>query len=279
MSRCFLSFSRHPPYQVEEILLRCTQETSGACAYPAPLVRLTMYQEFSVLYTVKFWIDDFARHNDIASDLLKKVWYHFKRADIQIPYPIRDVYHHKGSQFADAVVETVPMLRGIEFLKVLTEEQLRELARRLRTAIFARGETICRQGEQGDTFYIIKTGKVMVAGRDEAGRTTLLRDMGGGEFFGEISLLTGEPRSATVTAVEDSQLLVVEKDDMRCMLEENSHLAEHISQVFALRQQQNEEQRQRTVEPSSQTNGAQQEKRVESLRREFMTRIVKFFPY
>jgi CRP-like cAMP-binding protein len=238
-----------------------------------------MYQEFSVLYTVKFWIDDFARHNDIASDLLKKVWYHFKRADIQIPYPIRDVYHHKGSQFADAVVETVPMLRGIEFLKVLTEEQLRELARRLRTAIFARGETICRQGEQGDTFYIIKTGKVMVAGRDEAGRTTLLRDMGGGEFFGEISLLTGEPRSATVTAVEDSQLLVVEKDDMRCMLEENSHLAEHISQVFALRQQQNEEQRQRTVEPSSQTNGAQQEKRVESLRREFMTRIVKFFPY
>jgi small-conductance mechanosensitive channel/CRP-like cAMP-binding protein len=270
---------QHPPYQVEEILLRCARETSGVCAHPAPLVRLTMYQDFSVLYTVKFWIDDFARHTDIASDLLKRVWYHFKRADIQIPYPIRDVYHHKGGRFTDTVAETIAMLRGIEFLKALTEAQLHELARRLRTAIFARGETICRQGEQGDSFYIIKTGKVMVAARDEEGRMTLLRDMGAGEFFGEISLLTGEPRSATVTAVEDSQLLVVEKEDMRCMLGENSHLAEHISQVFALRQQQNEEQRQRTVEQSSQTNGAQQEKRVESLRREFMTRIVKFFSY
>lgn len=270
---------RHPPYQVEEILLRCARETKGICAHPAPLVRLAAYEDFSILYTVKFWIDDFARHHDIASDLLKRVWYHFKRAGIQIPVPIRDVYHHRGDQAVDLAAEILPMLQRIEFLKVMPEAQLQELARRLHTQIFARGETITRQGEQGDTFYIIKTGKVLVSARDEEGRATLLRDMGAGEFFGEISLLTGEPRSATVTAVEDTELLVVEKKDMRCMLEENSQLAEHISQVLASRQQQLEEQRQRTLTQAPQTNGAPQSNGMESLRREFLSRILRFFSY
>jgi small-conductance mechanosensitive channel/CRP-like cAMP-binding protein len=270
---------RHPPYQIEEILLRCTQETAGVSSHPAPLVRLTAYQDFAVQYTVKFWIDDFARHYDIASDLLKRAWYHFKREDIQIPYPTRDVYHHKGDVVVDTLASALPMLRRIEFLKVLTEEQLHELARRLHTKIFARGETITRQGERGETFYIIKSGKVLVSARDDEGRTTFLRDMAAGEFFGEISLLTGEPRSATVTAVEDSEFFVVEKEDMRCMLEENSQLAEHMSQVLALRQQQLEEQRLRKLQQSSQASAPQSVNGVESLRREFLSRILEFFSY
>lgn len=245
---------RHPPYLVESILLRCTQETASVCAHPAPLVRLTAYQDSAVQYTVKFWIDDFARHHDIASDLLKRVWYHFKREDIQIPYPIRDVYHHKGDVVIDAVASVLPMLRRIEFLKVLTDEQLHELARRLHTKIFARGETITRQGEQGETFYIIKSGKVLVSARDDEGR-------------------------ATVTTVEDSELLVVGKEDMRCMMEENSQLAEHMSQVLALRQQQLEEQRLRKLEQASQANVQQPANGIDFLRREFLSHILQFFSY
>jgi small-conductance mechanosensitive channel/CRP-like cAMP-binding protein len=270
---------RHPPYQVEEILLRCTRETAGVCAHPSPLVRLTAYQDFAVQYTVRFWIDDFARHYDIASDLLKRAWYHLKREGIQIPYPIRDVYHHKGDVVVDTAASALPMLQGIEFLKVLTKEQLLELARRLHTRIFARGETITRQGEQGETFYIIKSGKVLVSARDEEGRATFLRDMAAGEFFGEISLLTGEPRSATVTAVEDSEFFVVEKEDMRCMLQENNQLAEHISQVLASRQQQLEERRLRKLAQTSREHAPQPENGVESLRREFLSRILQFFSY
>lgn len=270
---------RHPPYQVEAILLRCVQETDGVRAYPAPLVRLTAYQDFAVQYTVKFWIDDFARHPDIASNLLKRVWYQFKREDLQVPYPIRDVYHHKGDVAVDKVTDVLPMLRGIEFLKVLTEEQLRELALRLHTKIFARGEVVTRQGERGESFYIIKSGKVLVSARDEEGRTTFMRDMTGGEFFGEISLLTGAPRSATVTIIEDAELLVVGKEDMRCMLEENDRLAEHMSQVLALRQQQLEEQRLRKLEQVSQANAQQAANGVETLRSEFLSRILQFFSY
>lgn len=269
---------RHSPHKVEAILLRCARETPGVCPEPLPLVRLSTYQDFAILYTLKFWIDDFARHPDIQSDILKRVWYQFKREGIQIPFPIRDVYHHEGDVRVDTVAETVPILKDIEFLKVLSDEQLHELAKRLDTQIFARGETICRQGEPGETFYIIKNGQVLVTAHNGQGQTSLNRSMGAGDFFGEISLLTGEPRSATVTTTQDTELLIIDKEDMRCMLEANSQLAEYISSILALRQQQLEEQLMLGTQQTPQSAAAQNN-RIESLRREFLARIRNFFSY
>lgn len=269
---------RHPPSTVEAILARCALETAGVCAQPPPEVRLTAYQDFAILYIVKFWIDDFSRYYTIESDVLKRVWYHFKREKIQIPFPIREVYHHQGGIVSDEIAETIDILRRIEFLNVLNDAQRRELAQRLETQIFARGETICRQGEPGHTFYIIKDGHVEVSAHNGHGHPAFTRTMGAGDFFGEIALLTGEPRSATVTATEDSELLVVGKEDMRCMLEANSQLAEHISQVLALRQQQLEEQRVLHTHRAPRNTEAEQ-RRAESLRREFLARMRNFFSY
>lgn len=178
----------------------------------------------------------------------------------------------------DAAAEHLQLLHEIEFLNVLTDEQRQELVRRLATQIFARGETICRQGEPGNTFYIIKSDKVEISTQNGVGRTVVLRQMTAGEFFGEISLLTGEPRSATVVAMEDSEVLRMNKEDMRIMLEANSQLAEHISEVLALRQQQLEAQRIASVQEEHQATGNSY-RQVESLRHEFLDRILKFFSY
>ncbi len=269
---------RHPPAKVEEILLRCVRETKGVCTQPPPEVWLSAYQDSAILYTVKFWIDDFAYYPYIESDMRKRVWYHFKRDKIQIPFPIREVYHHTGDALADSLSDNIHMLRDIEFLQVLSDEQLRELAGRLETQVFTRGETICRQGEPGETFYIIKNGQVAVAVHDGQGGMTLNRTMAPGDFFGEISLLTGEPRNATVTAVEETEVLVMKKEDMRRMLEANNRLAEHISHVLVLRLQQLEEQRLLRAQHALQ-NITIQERRGESLRREFLARMRNFFSY
>ncbi|HKA54393.1 MAG TPA: mechanosensitive ion channel family protein [Candidatus Binatia bacterium] len=269
---------RHPPSAVAEVLLRCVRETRGVCAQPPPEVWLSAYQDSAVLYTVKFWIEDFAHHYRIESDVLKAVWYRFRRDKIQIPFPIREVYHHGEEAATDTLADNVLRLKDIEFLQILSDGQLGELARRLETQIFAPGETICRQGERGETFYIIKNGQIEVSAYDGQGRATPLRAMGAGEFFGEISLLTGEPRSATVTALQETDVLVMNKEDMRCMLAENSQLAEHISRVLARRQQELYEHQALRAQPEMQ-NAEAQERRVESLRREFLTRIRDFFAY
>jgi CRP-like cAMP-binding protein len=144
--------------------------------------------------------------------------------------------------------------------------------------MFAPGETICRQGESGETFYIIKNGQVEISAYDGQGHVTPLRTMGIGDFFGEMSLLTGAPRSATVTALKETDVLVIDKEDMRCMLEENSQLAEHISRVLAVRQQQLYEHQTPRARPETQ-NVEAQERRFESLRREFLGRMRDFFSY
>jgi small-conductance mechanosensitive channel/CRP-like cAMP-binding protein len=269
---------RHPPSKVEEILLRCARETEGVCAQPPPEVWLSAYQDFAILYTVKFWIEDFARHPHIESDVLKAIWYRFRRDKIQIPFPIREIYHHGEEVSADTLADSISRLKDIEFLQVLSSEQLRELAGRLETQVFAPGEVICHQGEQGETFYIIKNGQVQISTHDGQGRATPLRTIGAGDFFGEISLLTGEPRSATVTALQETEVLVMDKEDMRRMLEANGQLAEHISQVLALRQQQLYEHQ--TLQTRADRQSAEaQSRRIESLRREFLTRIRSFFSY
>ncbi|HEV8717593.1 MAG TPA: mechanosensitive ion channel family protein [Candidatus Binatia bacterium] len=269
---------RHPPARIEEILLRCTRETVGVCSQPPPDVRLSAYQDFSILYTVKFWIDDFAHYPTIESNVLKRVWYHFKRERIEIPFPIREVYHHGEEPLTDALADNVHRLKDIEFLQILTDEQLRELARRLQTQVFAPGETICRQGEAGETFYIIKNGQVEVSMHNGRERATPIRTIGAGDFFGEISLLTGEPRSATVTALKETEVLVMNKEDMRHMLAANDQLAEHISQVLAQRQQQLYEHHALRAQFEAQ-NAEAQKQRVESLRSEFSARIRSFFSY
>lgn len=269
---------QHPPSTVEVVLLRCAREVSGVCDQPPPEVRLSSYGDFSVLYTIKFWIEDFTRQQVIESDVRKRVWYHFRREHIEIPFPIREVHHRRYPVVTDAAAEHLQLLHEIEFLNVLTDEQRQGLAKRLATQIFARGETICREGEPGHTFYIVKSGQVEVSTQNGTGRAAVLRQMTAGEFFGEISLLTGEPRSATVVALEDTEVLTMTKEDMRAMLEANNQLADHISEVLAFRQEQLEAQRAASVQQELPVMESPH-RHVDSLRREFLDRILRFFSY
>jgi small-conductance mechanosensitive channel/CRP-like cAMP-binding protein len=269
---------KHPPSTVEMVLIRCAREVSGVCDQPPPEIRLSEYHDFSMVYTVKFWITDFTRLQIIESDVRKRIWYHFRREHIEIPFPIREIHHRRMVPMTDAATEHLQLLHEIEFLKVLTDEQRQELSRRLTTQMFARGEMICRQGESGNTFYIIKSGEVEVSTQNGTGRPVVLRQMTAGEFFGEFSLLTGEPRSATVFAIEDTEVLMMNKEDMRVMLAANSQLAEHISEVLTARRQHLEEQRvlslQETLTAVSKPQG-----RIDTGRHELLDRIRQFFSY
>jgi small-conductance mechanosensitive channel len=269
---------RHPPATVKALLVRCAQETPGVLATPLPVALLRAYQDFAILYAVTFWIDDFSQHTRIESEVLTHIWYQFKRAKIQIPYPIQEVHPRNEQPVTNSLEDTLSLLRKIGFLQILSDAQRRELAQRLETSLFTARETICRQGELGEQFYIIKSGRVEVTAHNEHGQSTVVRTMGPGDFFGEISLLTGEPRSATVTALEDAEMLVINKEDMRCMLEQNRELAAYVSDVLARRQDYLVQQWTQP-EGSARPSDGSQEKHVASLRQEILEKIVAFFSY
>lgn len=125
-------------------------------------------------------------------------------------------------------------LRSIPLFDGLNSQELEEISELFREAFLLKGDTICREGEEGDSLYIVLSGELEVwAGRE--GERRVLNRMVPGDFFGEISLLTGETRTATVTVSRDARLLIVDRRTFETFLQKNAKMLEHLSRVLAHR--------------------------------------------
>jgi CRP-like cAMP-binding protein len=127
-------------------------------------------------------------------------------------------------------------LRGVEILHSLDENETRQLASRMQKASFAAGEVILNQGDHGDSLYILTRGRVRILLTNESGMSEQVATLAPGDFFGEMSLLTGEKRTATALALEDVDCYCLAKPDMQALLAERPSLADEISAVLGRRE-------------------------------------------
>jgi CRP-like cAMP-binding protein len=203
-------------------------------------VYLVGYGDFAVNFIIKFFLEDYARLDPIQSGVMDRLWYAFRREGISIPYPIRDVRHRPA--LADeqthraAGQDTIrQLLSGVELFGSLSAEEMERLANAAKLQLYAAGENLCRQGEPGDSFYIIRAGRVAVLVNGADGQTVTAAHLANGAFFGEMSLLTGEPRSGTVTAETDVEVLRVSKQDFAGLLQADANLAGQLAAVLEKR--------------------------------------------
>jgi NTE family protein len=127
------------------------------------------------------------------------------------------------------------LLRSIPLFESLSKDARTFIVKRLKTETFASGEVIVRQGDTGDSLYIITSGLVKVTKREKTGASRELARLRAGDCFGEMSLLAGQPRSADIITVTDTTTLVLCKDDMDRILEEYPTIAVHFSKVLSKR--------------------------------------------
>ena len=231
-----------PPNRVREVILGVLREAPGACQEPPPAVYLVGYGDFSVNFTIKFFLEDYVRLDPIQSGIMDRIWYAFRREGISIPYPIRDVRHRNGladerAHHAAGQSTIRQLLSGVELFRSLSAEEMERLANAARLQLYATGENLCRQGEAGDSFYVIRNGRVAVMVQGADGRTVTAAHLAEGAFFGEMSLLTGEPRSGTVTAETDVEVLCVSKQDFAGLLKADADLAGKLAAVLEKRMQ------------------------------------------
>ncbi len=116
-------------------------------------------------------------------------------------------------------------LTGSSLFEQLPKEKWGELTRAMEKQVVSRRTIIFRQGDPGDKFYIIHSGKVRVFRKDAEGLETDLSVLGAGESFGEMALLTGEVRSANVEAVEETCLMVLSKVQFEHILKDFPHIS------------------------------------------------------
>ena len=116
-------------------------------------------------------------------------------------------------------------LREVPLFSEMDEREVAGIREIMEEMKFKAGQVIIREGETGDLFYVITEGRVEVIIRDAAGTDVILHEAGPGDFFGELSMLTNEPRSARIRAVEDVTTLALERDEFFNFLRKHTHAA------------------------------------------------------
>ena len=228
-----------PPHFVHQTILDAIAGSFGVLAEPAPSVVTNAFVDGNVEYWVRFFTEAFDQRDKVDGSARDRIWYAFSRAGIQPAPPTRTVNLLEAesaakAEEARALEEVRRALRGVDFLRALTGEQLDALAGRTRRSLYSGGETIVRQGDASTEMFVVERGEVVVSLEKPAAAE--LARLKQGKFFGEMSLMTGEPRNATVRAAGPCTLLVLDHGAFRALLESAPDLAEHVSRIIAERQ-------------------------------------------
>ncbi len=228
-----------PPNRVRRVLRAALRDVRDVAPTPTPLVRLWQYGESSIDYEVKIWVTDPYRVPDIRSEVNVSVWYQFARAGISFPYPVREVRQLAAPETpsSEQQVRVVrERLQSVPFFRSLPEPLLDGLSHGATLETYGTHERVVVQGDVGDSCYLIDTGiaEVFIEDGESEKRVATLR---AGDIFGEMSLLTGEPRSATVRTMADARLIRMGADSIREALQGSPELATRLAEAAALRRE------------------------------------------
>jgi small-conductance mechanosensitive channel/CRP-like cAMP-binding protein len=236
---------RTPPHEVIAAIEEAVRGTPGVVASPAQVIRMVEYAESWARWEVRFWIDDPRRIEDIRGDVLQRIWYSFQRHEIEIPGPVRNVVRREPEwdgprpeppeETRSRVRASIELLRRVPVFGPLPAPALERLAASAPIEVFLPGAHITEQGVPGDRMYIIIQGQVMVRVRIEGEGSRELSTLGPGQFFGEMSLLTGSPRVATVEALETVRALCLRSRDVAPLLREIPGFAQSMADFAAER--------------------------------------------
>jgi len=225
-----------PPNDVKAAILRAVGNAPLVMAEPEPVVVIKGFGASSIDYGARFWIEDYGRDSLARDQVRTNIWYEFRRANIEIPWPIQIEYSREEQPIRtrEHVDAAAAQLAGIDLFSTLPPEARHALARDAADQLFAAGEAIVRQGEAGDSMFVVLRGTVHVV-IEPSGQHVATITAGG--FFGEMSMLTGDPRTATVRAETDVQVLEIAAEHMRRLAPTVPGLVEHISVVVEARRE------------------------------------------
>jgi CRP-like cAMP-binding protein len=209
----------------------------GVIPEPKPQVFLKNFGDSGIEYEIRFWLEDYALYNQVCDAIRTNMWYSLRRHGIRIPFPMRTVQLERPARDKQLEVQTAAriILRQQPLFRCLSDEQLDALLPRGRVAHFGRDEKLIQQGDSGDSMFVLVDGQATVVVERNGGPTPVafLRS---GDCFGEMSLLTGERRIATVIAQTDCEVVEIGKAVLAKSLKDNPELLAQLSELLALRQ-------------------------------------------
>jgi len=234
---------RYSPTEVIDMVetaLRA-EPIANVAAEPAPNCVLMDFKESYCSYAVRYWLTDLAVDDPTNSVVRARIYFALRRANIPLSIPAHSLFlteedvSRAERKRAEDVEERTAALKNVELFKALTDEERRSLASRLRMAPFVRGEAMTRQGAEAHWLYLITRGDAEVRVTIDGSLNERIATLHAGDFFGEMGMMTGERRTATVIALSDVECYRVDKDAFHDILRSRPEIAEDVSEVLARR--------------------------------------------
>lgn len=222
-----------PPNEVKATILAAIKNEPLIIRSREAEVLLVDFAASAITYRVRAWTNDFLADERLRDRIRSAIYYAFRRSGIIIPYPIQvEISGESGSAPVDPGL-AARALEQVTIFSALSVDERAQMASTARRSLFATGEVIVKQGDGGSSMFVVIRGEAVVT--IEPSNREVAR-IGPGGFFGEMSLLTGDARNATVRTTVDSELLEIAVESFRRFVLANPAVVEQIGQAVAKRQ-------------------------------------------
>jgi CRP-like cAMP-binding protein len=271
----YIDFRSAPTTVIDAVLSALRNDPVANMAKdPGPQVLFMGVRDSYAHYQARYWLDDLGPDDPTDSAVRTRIWFALRRAGIAMSIPASSIFLTHESPDREqrkAEREMAQRLRAIEKVDLfehLTPDQRNALAEQLQFTPYAVGEAVTREGDRDDGLFMIVEGIAAVRigkGRDarEVAR------LEAGQFFGEMSLMTGEARTATVVAATDLVAYKMSKTAFQSVLQQAPTIAEEVADVLAHRKTE--------LVAARDMADADRRKAMESAKRDLASRIRGFF--
>jgi small-conductance mechanosensitive channel/CRP-like cAMP-binding protein len=238
---------RYSPDEVIRVVEDALQSTpiANVAAFPPPNVICFDFSrqgsESYANYAIRYWLTDLAQDDPTNSAVRVRLYVALRRAGIPLALPGAAVFvsqddpQSRERKQAREMAHKIAALENIEMLGPLSTEERMHLAGAMRLAPFGRGEVITRQNAIAHWLYVLTKGEVEVRVRGDNGFEKLVTRMCSPNVFGEMGVVTGEPRTASVIAATEVECYRLDKDAFTRVLKLRPEIRETVSNVMARR--------------------------------------------
>jgi small-conductance mechanosensitive channel len=236
---------RTPPTEVLDVIRKALRvdPVPNMAIEPPPQVIFLNVRDSYALYAVRYWLNDISIDDPTDSDVRVRIYFALERAGISMSIPAQTLFvtadtdERRDRKQREEHQRRLAAVGKVDLLEPLSPDERARLAAQLHHTPFAAGEAVCREGDDDQSLYMLVRGEAAVRiGKGIAARE--VARIGAGNFFGEMSLMTGEPRSASVVAVTDLDCYRLDPDTFRELVRARPNITDRVAEILAERREQ-----------------------------------------
>jgi len=216
-----------PPVRVKTALMEVLEKSSVILKSPSPIVRLMEYGPYRMQYRIIFYVRQFESARRAIDEINTSIWYQFRKEHIPVPYPQSELAIKEYHQPRDETLAIIDTLKNISLFRGMTDDNLDLLVRSSYVKSYLQDQIIVRKDSIDTTLFVLLEGNVVVECDGKS-----LAEFEEGNFFGEMALLTGQPRSADIKAKTAVRCLVVDREGFSMILSKSPRIYENIQAMF-----------------------------------------------